>query len=81
MSANFKEQQYQPGDDIPVSGIYHVRHRDHHYDHEVTCVSGEQFPYCHQCTGEVRFILVRAAHSIHLHSHFVNREALTLKAS
>lgn len=76
MSANFRVQQYRPGEEVPQSGIYSVRHRGHHHDHEVTCLSGEQFPHCHQCKEEVRFSLLMAAHAIRRHMHFFDRQQM-----
>ena len=61
---------YQPGEEVPKSGIYRVTHYRHHHDHEVTCISGELFPECLQCKDKVRFALVIAAHAIERHMHF-----------
>ena len=61
---------YKPGEDVPKSGIYRVRHTGHHHDHEVTCISGEQFPECNRCKGGVRFSLMIAAHAVDRHMHF-----------
>lgn len=61
---------YQPGDEVPKSGIYRVRHQGHHHDHEVTCISGTRFPHCHRCRDGVRFSLILAAHAIERHMHF-----------
>jgi hypothetical protein len=63
-------QMYRPGEEVPKSGIYRVRHQGHHHDHEVTCISGEQFPECKQCKGGVRFSLIIAARAIERHIHF-----------
>jgi hypothetical protein len=63
-------QAYQPGETVPKSGIYRVRHHGHHHDHEVTCISGEQFPECNGCRRAVRFSLIIAAHAIDRHMHF-----------
>ena len=61
---------FKPGDEIPRSGIYRVTHAGHHYDHEVTCLSGQPFPLCHQCGDRVRFTLIIGAHDIRRHVHF-----------
>jgi hypothetical protein len=74
MHAKLTFQTYHPGEDVPMSGIYKVTHRGHHHDHEVTCLSGEKFPECHQCQGQVRFNLLIAAHAIHRHTHFYQAE-------
>ena len=63
-------QMYKPGEEVPKSGIYRVRHDGHHHDHEVTCISGEQFPECNKCKGAVRFNLIIAAHAVDRHMHF-----------
>ena len=77
MPADFAVQMYRPGDRVPKSGIYKVSHLGHHHDHEVTCVSGEQFPRCHQCGEQVRFSLLIAAHAIGRHMHFFSgRDAM-----
>jgi hypothetical protein len=68
-------QTFHPGDEVPMSGIYKVTHRGHHHDHEVTCLSGDQFPVCCQCREQVRFSLLIAAHAIHRHIHFYQAEA------
>jgi hypothetical protein len=65
---------FQPGDEIPKSGIYRVRHCGHHHDHEVTCISGDIFPTCRECHGRVRFSLIIAAHAIERHLHFSDFE-------
>ncbi len=61
---------HQPGDTVPHSGIYRVIHNHHHPQHEVTCLSGEPFPACHECGRNVRFSLVVPARSIRKHVHF-----------
>lgn len=70
MRSNYTVEIHRPGEEVPKSGIYKVSHRAHHHDHEVTCVSGEQFPRCHQCGDMVRFTLLIAAHDVHRHAHF-----------
>lgn len=78
MRSNFTVQTYRPGEEVPKSGIYKVSHRGHHYDHEVTCVSGEQFPPCRECKEQVRFSLLVAAHAIGRHTHFHRGEMANL---
>lgn len=74
-------QTYRPGEEVPRSGIYKVSHRGHHHDHEVTCVSGEDFPSCHQCGDQVRFSLLIAAHAVRRHTHFFGDEQTMMKSS
>jgi hypothetical protein len=74
MRSSFSVQMYRPGEEVPKSGIYKVSHRGHHHDHEVTCVSGEDFPRCHQCGEQVRFALLIAAHAVRRHGHFHSSE-------
>lgn len=58
---------YKPGDTVPESGIYTVRHdRTHVQNHEVTCVKGKKFPPCRDCSSP-RFELARPA--IHIEDH------------
>jgi len=64
---------FKPGDPVPKSGIYRVTHAGHHYDHEVTCLSGISFPECRQCGERVRFSLIISAHDIHRHVHFYSQ--------
>ena len=61
---------FKPGEWIPYSGVYRVIHHEHLHTHEVTCVSGETFPQCRQCSDQVRFALLSAARSIKKHSMF-----------
>jgi hypothetical protein len=62
---------FKPGDDVPASGIYRVIHDPKHdQEHEVTCVFGKKFPPCGKC-AHPRFVLVRAAHHIATHKHFL----------
>lgn len=74
MRSKIAVHTYRPGQEVPKSGIYRVSHRGHHHDHEVTCVSGEEFPRCHECGEQVRFSLLMAAHAIRRHGHFVSGE-------
>jgi YjzC-like protein len=69
-SPSAQMQFFSPGEEIPRSGIYVVKHHGHHHDHEVTCLSGERFPECRDCKRKVRFSLVVAARAIKRHTHF-----------
>jgi hypothetical protein len=61
---------YEPGQKVPMSGIYKVRHDPMHVqEHEVTCVAGKRFPPCRDC-GHPRFTLARAAKHVDEHEHF-----------
>lgn len=63
--------EYKPGEKVPKSGIYRVRHDDNHAEeHEVTCVYDETFPPCNHCGRHPRFTLVRAATHINNHKYF-----------
>lgn len=62
--------EYKPGDIVPISGIYTVTHdKNHHENHEVTCVKGKKFPPCAGC-DHPRFKLKHAAEHIEDHSAF-----------
>jgi len=54
-----KRQAYQPGDMVPISGIYVAVHHEHRSEHEVVAIRGEQFPQCRVCKNEVRFYVAR----------------------
>jgi len=63
--------EYKPGDAVPHSGIYEVKHDPvHAHKHEVTCVYGTNFPPCNGCGQHPRFTLVRAAIHISSDSNF-----------
>jgi hypothetical protein len=52
---------YKPGDIVPESGIYRVKHDPKHAAaHEVTCIEGKKFPPCKGCDHPT-FVLVKAA--------------------
>jgi hypothetical protein len=59
--ASQAEQAYKPGDEVPESGVYTVRHRLHRENHSATIFKGERFPSCVHCGTEVRFVLARRA--------------------
>ncbi len=62
--------EYKPGQKVPRSGVYQVRHDDMHAQrHEVTCVYNEPFPPCHGCGHGVRYVLVRGAQHIRANEH------------
>ena len=59
-------QEFKPGEIVPVSGIYTVKHdRGHTAPHQVTCTKGERFPPCRYCQHGVRFVLT--TRTIHLY--------------
>ena len=67
---------YKPGDLVPDSGIYRVKHDNHARPHEVTCVKGEPFPPCRECSHP-RFVLkYKTKHipvPVETHKHFKTR--------
>jgi len=63
-SASTGRKAYVPGDRVPVSGIYQIKHRRHRLPHEATLLQGEFFPNCRYCRGEVRFKLLRSAERV-----------------
>ena len=69
-------QEYKPGDEVPYSGIYKVKHDDKHVlePHEVTCVKGKKFPPCNGCGEYPRFTLIKAAHHIDTSQHFIPKK-------
>jgi len=44
---------YKPGEIVPQSGVYTIRHDPVHADmpHEVTVIKGRRFPTCRHCKG------------------------------
>jgi hypothetical protein len=53
---------YASGEPVRQTGIYEVKHRiEHRAEHEVVLLSGDIFPRCETCQGEVSFRLVRTA--------------------
>ncbi len=63
--------EYKPGDKVPQSGIYAVKHDPNHVQpHEVTCVFDEKFPPCNHCGQHPRFTLVRGAIHVKWHEEF-----------
>jgi hypothetical protein len=55
------EEVFQPGDEVPESGVYTVRHYLHRENHLATIFKGERFPACAHCGNAVRFVLARRA--------------------
>ena len=55
------EEVFQPGDEVPESGVYTVRHHLHRQNHSATVFKGERFPACAHCGNAVRFVLARRA--------------------
>jgi hypothetical protein len=59
---------YKPGQTVPTSGIYRVKHDHYHAsEHEVTAMRGEPFPPCRNCGKGITYVLVKAAN--HLSEH------------
>jgi len=53
---------YQPGDTVPLSGIYSVLHSENHRGpHEVVMVGRDRFPKCEICDRKVNYRLVHSA--------------------
>ena len=65
---------HKPGETVPRSGIYHVKHNELcAVEHEVTCIFGKPFPPCNSCGGEARFTLIRSAKDVETHERFAAR--------
>lgn len=56
---NLRTFAYRAGMPVPQDGVYRVQHDGHRVPHEVTLLSGGNFPPCSQCGGVVAFELVR----------------------
>jgi hypothetical protein len=69
------EKEFKPGEVVPESGLYFVRHKDHRGEHEVTLIAQEQFPPCSVCQAAVRFRLSRAAKTISEDTNFQSRKS------
>jgi hypothetical protein len=76
MSSYFDKAAAEPrsfaaGDAVPYSGIYRVKHQQRHAaEHDVTCVSGRNFPSCRECGADVQFKLLQAVRLIDKHELF-----------
>ena len=68
------EKEFKPGEVVPESGLYFVRHSDHRGEHEVTLIADEQFPPCSVCLDSVRFRISRAAKTIQEDKNFQIRK-------
>lgn len=55
------ERVYRPGDDVPRSGIYLVRHNGHRGEHDALLTVDKPFPRCRVCGDEVSYRLLRGA--------------------
>jgi hypothetical protein len=55
------QQDFAPGQMVPISGVYTVVHQGHRKEHEVIAIRGEEFPLCRICNDEVRFRVVQVA--------------------
>lgn len=65
---------FEPGDSVPVSGIYDVIHDkidgdNHAEEHRVTALRGEVFPSCRVCRDAAKYRLNLAAEHIKTHHH------------
>jgi hypothetical protein len=54
------DEVFQPGDQVPESGVYQVWHYRHRLYHDVTLLRGQSFPICSECGHNARFRLVRS---------------------
>ena len=73
-----KEQQvptpfFRAGERIAESGVYRVFHSEHRVSHEVTLVSGQDFPRCSTCAFDVHFELLHSAPEIDQDNSFRSR--------
>jgi hypothetical protein len=57
--ASKAEKFYQPGEEVPESGVYTVVHDHHRARHSATIFKGERFPRCARCGKGVSFVLMR----------------------
>ena len=51
----------RPGETVPTSGVYRVRHESHRGEHLVTAIKGEVLPACRSCGANVSFELADQA--------------------
>ena len=59
---HFSQRWYEPGANVPATGIYEVEHKaQHRQSHQIILSDRERFPACEICDREVRYTLVRAA--------------------
>ena len=70
-----KKEVFNPGDTVPVSGIYDVIHdtldgQEHTHSHQITAIRGKIFPPCRGCQNWVRYELHLAAESADDHELF-----------
>ena len=52
---------FRPGDAVPASSPYLVRHQEHREDHEVFVMEGAAFPKCRTCGEGAIFIALDAS--------------------
>jgi hypothetical protein len=69
------EKEFKPGEVVPESGLYFVRHLEHRDEHEVTLIAAEQFPPCSVCMDSVRFRISKAAKTIAEDKNFQTRKS------
>jgi hypothetical protein len=69
-------REYKPGEIVPQSGIYIIKHDPVHADmpHEVTVIKGSRFPICRHCKG-ITFELAHAAKHVSEIDHFEEAHA------
>lgn len=65
MCKTMAEHDYSPGEAVPRTGIYRVKHNGHRSEHDATLLEGTEFPACAHCGCDVRFQLIRSAVPIH----------------
>jgi hypothetical protein len=51
---------HQPGEQVPITGIYKVLHQAHRQAHDVVLRELDTFPPCQHCGAEVRFELIHS---------------------
>lgn len=64
---------FRVGEPVPTTGVYRVFHAEHRVSHEVTLVSGQDFPRCSGCDDNVHFELMHAAPEIEQDANFRTR--------
>ena len=63
---------------IPASGLYRVFHSDHRLSHKAILLTGEPFPRCAECQGDVHFELIEAAQELDTDPNFASFRNLRL---
>ena len=57
LPAPLPAEQYVPGLNAPVSGVYRVIHHEHRPVHNVVIIRGDVFPSCRNCHSRVCYVL------------------------